>query len=152
MAVVHKLNFLKSKAGFTLLELILVIVILGILAGLIYPAAAEIIDKQKLHSTAKEIMSDMRRAQQLAIAKETTFRLIFNHTLNKYFIKDVIANKTIKEVALPKGIIFYHSKIIEFFPNGTTQNETITLQNGRKQNLFIVTFMTGRMRITEIEP
>ncbi|MDK2824594.1 MAG: hypothetical protein PWQ67_2165 [Clostridia bacterium] len=156
MAVVSKFNFLKKQEGFTLTEMLLVLVILGILAALIFPDAYSIINNHKLQSIAKELVSDMRKTQQLAISKERPFRMIFNDSAsspsNTYYIKDINKNETIKEVQLPSDISIYLSKIIEFYPDGTTQNDTITLQNENNQTLFVVSYMTGRFRITDIEP
>ncbi|MFZ5943369.1 MAG: pilus assembly FimT family protein [Bacillota bacterium] len=156
MAMVSKSYILKQEKGFTIIELVLVVVILGILATLVYPSASDIISSQRLQSTAKEILSDLRIAQQLAISKENNTRIIFNNSSstppNTYFVKNVTANETIKEATLPPGITINTSKIIDFNIVGTTQNDTITLKNTKGETLFVVVYMKGRFRITEIEP
>lgn len=156
MAMVSKVDTLKKQKGFTLLETLLVLVIIGILSSLILPSVSNIISNHKLERVAKEIVSDMRYIQQLAISSEKNYRLILNNfesnPPNTYYIKNVSDNKTIKKVILPSDISIYLSKRINFKPNGTTENATITLQNKNQKTLFVVCYMWGRFRVTNIQP
>lgn len=158
MAVVSKSNFLKNKDGFTLTELILVIVILGILAGLVFPEAANIIRKQRLQSAAKEMVSDIRMAQQLAISKEIEVQLVFRNyessLPNSYSIKlgPNYATNIYKTAELPEDISIIISKTILIKMDGSCQNDTVTLQNKNNETLFVVFYMNGRFRITGTEP
>lgn len=158
MAVVSKSDFLKDKKGFTLTELILVIVIIGILSGLIYPEAANLIQKQRLQSAAKEVVSDVRVAQQLAISKGINVQLVFRNYAsslpNSYSIRlgpNFLSN-TYKTVKLPKDVSILNSKTILVKMNGSCQNDTITLRSKNKEILFVVFYMNGRFRITDTEP
>ena len=57
----------KSKNGFTLLELLIVITVVGILASLAIPNIIKIADDYRLNEAAKEIAREIINTQQLAM-------------------------------------------------------------------------------------
>jgi prepilin-type N-terminal cleavage/methylation domain-containing protein len=64
--------------GFTLIELIVVIVILLILSAVIAPKITNVITGTRINTAARKIASDIRYAQSLAISAQTTYGVIFN--------------------------------------------------------------------------
>lgn len=143
---------LKSEQGFTMVEIIVVIVIISFLASLAVPGIQGILSSQRLEKAAKEMLANLRLAQQQAISQESEYRVIINHTSNTYYIRDFINQKTVKEVKLPTGIRFLNSHIVYFYANGTTLNQTIGLRNGDNNFLYIIIYRTGRMRISDKPP
>ena len=64
-------------AAFTLIELLVVIAILGILAGLAVPALKNLGKSDSNVSAARQLLDDVGRARQLAMANRTTVYMVF---------------------------------------------------------------------------
>jgi len=67
----------KIENGFTLIELLVVIAILGILAGLAVPALKNLGKSDANVSAARQLLDDVGRARQLALANRTTVYMVF---------------------------------------------------------------------------
>jgi len=74
--------------GFTLIELVMVIVIVGILAVIAVPRF-ESFYAIKLDGATKKVVSDIRYAQQLAIARHEDYRVVFDVANNNYEVRRV---------------------------------------------------------------
>jgi len=69
--------------GFTLIEVVMVIVIMGILAGLAIPRLNSFYTI-KLSSAVKKTVSDIRYIQRKAVTDSTNCRLVFNAATDVY--------------------------------------------------------------------
>jgi prepilin-type N-terminal cleavage/methylation domain-containing protein len=72
-----QLSTFNLAAAFTLIEMLVVIVILGILAGLTVPALKNIGKLDAGTSAARQMLDDVGHARQLAIANHTTVYMVF---------------------------------------------------------------------------
>ncbi|MDQ7801885.1 MAG: GspH/FimT family pseudopilin [Armatimonadota bacterium] len=59
----------RSRAGFTLLEALFVVAVLGILVALAFPSYQRVVMERRVQNTTREIAGLLRAAQQLAVAK-----------------------------------------------------------------------------------
>ena len=77
------------KRGFTLIELVMVMVIVGILAALAIPRF-EGFYAVKLNSAAKKLVTDIRYVQQLAVSRHESYRVLFyTSPQNSYEVRKV---------------------------------------------------------------
>ena len=67
----------RDAVGFTIIELLIVILILAILAGLVAPAAARGFRQSRMNSAAAQVGTALRRARSLAITRGIVHRVDF---------------------------------------------------------------------------
>lgn len=73
------------RCGFTLVEMLTVIVVMGILASIVIPALRSS-HSQSLESTARVLAADLRLARSQAIQFDTNYAVQFNLAANSYAV------------------------------------------------------------------
>lgn len=145
-----------NKKGFTIIEIVLVIALIGILATISLPVYKKTAAHYSLITAARMIASDIRLAQQRSITESRSYRLLFNTGSDNYQLLSVSNKSEINY--LPKGIKIirtnFTDKTLSFLPSGApSQGGRVVLENrfgGRRY--IIVTPATGRVRISDKPP
>ena len=86
---------MKNKKGFTLVELLAVIVILGVLLMIAVPAVQNVIKKTKNNATQKQAELFIDAAKKMAIIDEATSDMVIYKLSDLdscIFVNDVIQN------------------------------------------------------------
>ena len=151
----YKRRRFSADAGYTLIELIVVAVILGILAGMIYPSAQKMLANRRLDLAARQLASEIREMQQWAITMNNTYSINFYFSGHYYHVPQKDNNLNPHQVDLPEGIRF-----VEITYVGTSDGKLeidakgapnfgghITITNGQKQRQIVIAAITGRVRI-----
>ena len=152
--------------GFTLLELVLVLFLMGLIVGLALPFVVNTIDRVKLQSEARQIASTIQYARSEAISKKKLFTLNANINQNKYWLaipkeKKIIQSKTLdKSVRIRDYIgtedsLANENFIINFYPLGNSSAGTIRIQSSTdksESNVYsiIINPITGKPKIEHI--
>ncbi len=76
----------RNLRGFTLLELLLVIVLLGILGGLASLQVAPLLSRTRLDRGAKQVATDLQAVKMKAIAQNRSFRVTFRPDTRDYVV------------------------------------------------------------------
>ncbi len=87
-----KFTRLKNKSlGFTIIEIMIVIAVIGILGMVTVPKYQGVIDRYRLESSAQIVATQLRNAKQYAMDRRTDVYVMFNSTTVQtfYFHDDV---------------------------------------------------------------
>lgn len=78
---------LARRAGFTLVEIMMVLALLGLVSAMGVWGMLPALEHQKVRGAAGIIMADMQYAQMLAARQREPVAVIFNESLRMYVIK-----------------------------------------------------------------
>jgi prepilin-type N-terminal cleavage/methylation domain-containing protein len=117
----------SSISGFTMLEMVVVIAVIGILAGIAFPVLSRALAAMRLTGAARSISNDTAATKTKAAANFTRARLFADLTGNSYHIETwngaawVAASAT---TVLPTGVTFSFG-VVGAPPPGTQQPNPI---------------------------
>ncbi|WP_119067188.1 pilus assembly FimT family protein [Rubrobacter indicoceani] len=107
----------ENDRGFTLPELLIVMVLLGILAAIAIPSFFSFIDSRNAASAANQITADLRLSHGTARNRLSNIQVTFNTTSNCY---NVAGNGISRNRCLPEGTKFISSiTAVEFKADGS---------------------------------
>ncbi|MBM4337967.1 MAG: type II secretion system protein GspH [Deltaproteobacteria bacterium] len=162
------------RKGFTLVELIIVIIILSISIALVSPSLLRLSKTAELRSTAQKIAAILRNSRSEAVNKGRIYQILFHTELREVKVRWMKANEEESEgeekkerpstpaYAFPEGIFIkevelkgtqYDSELpaIEFYPNGGSNGGSFLLEaEDRKGYRIKVHFLTGMVEIIKV--
>jgi len=127
--------------------MIMVLAIIGLIALVSLPVYQKIKPGLTLNSQARDIVSDLRYAQQLSVTEQINYSVVFDQALNKYTIVNTASGATLKSQNI-KPIISINS-ITGLTANTATFNVTgAALESGN----IILTSFNGNTKTIAIKP
>lgn len=94
------MKFFQQQSGFTLAEMIIVITIISFVTTISLPFYRNLNFNISLSGQTKELASDLRQAQQLAVTEQINYQVIIDQEHNSYAIINTQTLKKIKEKQL----------------------------------------------------
>ena len=149
-----KKNLGSNQLGFTIPEMLIVMILIAIVAGIGYGAFNRMAVNSNLRTAARDIASDFQLARQRAMAENTTLTITFDPVNHTYTVPTPGGGTLIKALASYKGAITINSittdAAIGFQPRGTTTSPpgVIVLINSRASTATISINSTGRANVT----
>ena len=156
-----------GNKGFSLLELILVLFLMGLIVGLALPFVVKTLDRVKLQSEARQIASALQFVRSEAISKKKIFTFNANIDQNKYWLaipkeKKIIQSKNLDESVRIRDYKSVENEltsgnfVINFYPIGNSSAGTIHLKSSTDDNeknvyAIIIDPITGKPKIKRFE-
>ena len=157
-----------GNKGVTLVELIVVIVIAGILAGLALPSLNGWIDGLKVKKVARQIVTDLQLAKAKAVSEGVQYRVHFDTASARYSIQkgNLSSGSTTwtlagivrelsnaanpyfaKNVAISNTFPSSCPDCVVFSPSGSASpaGRVTCTSSGREKNVYVI--LTGRVRV-----
>jgi general secretion pathway protein H len=128
-----------GESGFTMIEMIVVLVVLGLALGLVIahgPAHSQRLD---LDATARDVAGALRIARSRAIADERAVMVRFGPGIYRL--------DGDPPVALPRDVLIGGDGSIRFGPDGGSSGAQIVLRSGDRRITINVDWLTGRVRM-----
>jgi prepilin-type N-terminal cleavage/methylation domain-containing protein len=85
---------MKREQGFTLIELMITMVILGILLGLAIPGFSSWLPRYRLRGAARDVFSNLQLAKMTAVKDRARCGVLFDVTNGKYRVVSAGPNRT----------------------------------------------------------
>jgi type IV fimbrial biogenesis protein FimT len=134
-----------SDRGFSLLELMLALLVMGIVAAIALPSWNRLEPSYRLNSSARQLQSELHRVKMRAAAENVSFQLAYIEGAAEYSIQNA-PNPPVNK-PLPKGVILTKAGAISFSPRGTAAGNRVRLQISDGLCRQVVVSPTGRVRI-----
>ncbi len=96
-----------QQDDFTFIEILIVVALVGVLAGITAPTVAAGIERYSMISAGQQVASTIRAARFQAVAKNLLLEVRFDADAGTYQVFDDAANEAVGDVqTLPSGVSF----------------------------------------------
>jgi prepilin-type N-terminal cleavage/methylation domain-containing protein len=148
----------RDNRGFSLLELVIVLVLMGLVLALSYPSLSRGTVTLHLRGTGRDVLNCLRYAREKAITQQTAVLVTVDREAQTVVLTDDLGEGA-RSLSLPDDVriqrvllsgeeILDGPLVVRFRPNGSAPNAEIALQSKLGGVLRIVTDpITGGARI-----
>jgi prepilin-type N-terminal cleavage/methylation domain-containing protein len=150
----------SDRQGFSLLELVIVMLVMGLVAAVSYPALSRGATSFRFRAAGRDILNTVRYAREKAITEQRGMRIVVNRTVQQIVLTDDFGAGG-RTYALPDDVRIEGVELegqdvpegplaIRFRSNGSAQSAVILLKSKTGAYMRIVTDpMTGGARLYE---
>lgn len=158
MKILKRNRVINNKRGFSLLEVIIVMIIIAVVAMMAVSIFTKNAKNRNLKEAAAAYMSDIKLAKQRSTAESVRYRITINAEGNSYTVQDCsdadcndlgdIYNATVNFVTFGSGVVIKNKTYTTntFQPRGTCSAGTLELENSVGSTIRIKTTPMGRVR------
>jgi general secretion pathway protein H len=143
-------------AGFTLLELLIVLTLIGLIMSVVLPSIVRVLPGVQLHRSATGLAAVLRSARSKAVSSARTVTVEFDPELGEYGIGGGKQryqyggelrwlDADFAELQLNAD----EQRHVQFFPHGGSSGAQLALENNGRQYQINVNWLTGAVQIDE---
>ena len=143
-----------TQSAFSLFELVVILVLVGMAAALIMPSFTRGLKGLELETTGRDLIVEMKHARSEAIANQKLFRILLE--TDTYTLADDF-QVPIRSSKLTEGMVLESDEeelplMISFYANGRSSGATFRLRNetGKQLRIFVDP-ITGFARVIRDE-
>ena len=118
----------RNASGFTLIEIAVVILILGLIFGFSIPTFRSYRQSQMLEAATQNLVGQLRLGRQKAISMQHEQRLTFSVGTNRYTVMDLSTGQSFGPYDFPNGVVLEDASIVV---GGVTGSTITALTDGR---------------------
>lgn len=154
-------NYLNNDRGFSLVEVMIVVVIIGVITALVLPDFNKLIGRYNLECAARELAVNVRVLQENAMRYENPDYKMGLTAGSDYYLSNADTGSTVnRRIKLPAGVElastnFSAKRPLAFAANGDPAYGpgTITLRD-RASGVcrYVIIDFIGRVRVSESPP
>ncbi len=155
----------SQREGFTLLEIIIVLIIIGIASGLVGIYISRDRGSMELRTFTKDISAVLRYARSQAVSGKKTYCFVIDRDDGKYVyrlyadnntgdeeIKPLISKPVPEELQVTMDNSDADTLSVEFFPLGNSSGGVIEIRNRKGAGfLIVVNRITGKLKVERPE-
>lgn len=141
---------MKNESGFTLVEMLIILLIIIVLTILIVPNMFKMIQKYETTTFFKQLNSDILYIQNETMSQAREYRIVLKANQEDYYIVN-FENKIVKEVKIPEGISYNNVQtVIKFNARGSVFNpRTIYFKDRDAAYKLVLPLGKGRHYVEE---
>jgi prepilin-type N-terminal cleavage/methylation domain-containing protein len=156
----------KLRSGFTLIEVMIVVAIIGLVAAMGLPSIMKALEKEGMRKAVSDLTDVCASARAKAIFANQTMSVVFHPGEKSFSVEGGGPGKGSTYVStskLPDGIDFAMLDInlqdfggsewarVRFFPNGTSDEMTVVLHDNRDWKKITLEFSTGLASVSDVD-
>jgi len=151
-------NHRSRDRGFTLLELMIVVLVMALVLAVAYPSLSRGTAAIHMRATARDILNVFRYAREKAVTEQTGMQVAVLRDKQELVLSDDLGDGSqsyalphdvkIQRLALAGTEVVDGPLIVRFLPNGSAESAEVLLKSDNGSELRIVTDpITGGARV-----
>ncbi len=141
----------RPRAGFTLVEIVVVLAILTVVAAIVLPAVGRGTEGLRLRSEAGRVAALLREARQRAVTQRRSTRVALDRVRNTVVLTAGDPDHPLRQLTLPTGLrltVAAGGESLGFSPRGLTRETRWLLEGPGGRRLAIeVDAVSGRVTV-----
>lgn len=116
---------MPDRSGFSLVEIMIVVLLIGILAGISGPPMFQFLASNQMQTRADRMVADMQYARAIAVSTGQTHE--FACTSSSYTLTNTTSGQILRQVDFNNGAQLDVAQTAEFYPWGMAESKNFLL-------------------------